>query len=175
MDIDIGIENGDAAWPKVTHLFKEAWPDETRASLSWGHVAFAHADLRVLVDNGDDGIVCHVGIYRRRATLNGRAVHLGGIGGVVTRADQRRHGYATIALNAATATLKHEGSIGFAVLFCEPYNMAFYGARGWHVFEGEVFAEQPGGHGRFDVMTPMVFDLVQRPRKGTLDLQGLPW
>jgi aminoglycoside 2'-N-acetyltransferase I len=173
MDIDIGIENGDASWPKVAHLMEQAWPD--RASLPWGHIVFAHADLRVLVEDGDGGIVGHVGIYRRRAMLDGRPVHVGGIGGVVTRVDQQRHGYATLALNAAIATLKHEGSIAFAMLFCEPHLTTFYGARGWHAFDGEVYAEQPGGHGRFDVMTPMVFDLVRRPRKGSLDLQGLPW
>ena len=31
------------------------------------------------------------------------------------------------------------------MLFCEPHNEAFYQARGWHPFQGEVYAEQPGG------------------------------
>ncbi|MGO9358095.1 MAG: GNAT family N-acetyltransferase [Xanthobacteraceae bacterium] len=174
-EIDIAIESGDAAWPKAEPLLKEAWPDAARATLSWGHIEFAHAEFRVLVEREGDGLVCHVGIHRRRATLDGRPVHVGGIGGVVTRPGHQKHGYATLALNAALATLKHEGSIGFAVLFCEPHNEAFYRARGWHDFAGEVIAEQPGGTGRFDAMKPMVFDLVQRPRKGTLDLCGLPW
>ncbi|MDR3464357.1 MAG: GNAT family N-acetyltransferase [Xanthobacteraceae bacterium] len=174
-DIDIGLESGDAAWPKVEPLMQAAWPDAVRATLPWGHIVFAHADFRVLVEREDDGVVGHVGIYRRRASLNGRPVHIGGIGGVVTRADHRRRGYATVALNAAIATLKHEGSIGFGLLFCAPHNEAFYRARGWHDFAGEVVAEQPGGQVRFDVMKPMVFDLVLRPRSGTLDLHGLPW
>jgi aminoglycoside 2'-N-acetyltransferase I len=174
-EIDIAIESGDASWPKAEPLFEEAWPAAARAALPWGHVVFAYPEFRVLVEREDVGVVCHVGIYRRRATLDGRPVRLGGIGGVVTRADQQKRGYATVALNAAIATLKHEGSIGFALLVCEPHNQAFYRARGWHDFAGELIVEQPGGSGRFYAMAPMVFDLVQRPRKGVLDLKGLPW
>lgn len=174
-DIDISLESGDQAWPRVEFLVREAWPEAARTTRPWGHIVFAAADLRVLVEREDHGLIGHVGIYRRRASLNGRPVHIGGIGGVVTQADHQRRGYATLALNAAIATLNHEGSIGFALLFCEPHNEAFYRARGWHDFAGEVLAEQPGGRVRFDVMKAMVFDLVLRPRSGTLDLNGLPW
>ncbi len=174
-DIEIGIESGDASWPKAEPLLEAAWPTARMASLSWGHVVFAHADFRVFVEREGDGAVCHVGIFRRHASLNGRPVHIGGIGGVATRPDAKRRGYATLALNAAIATLKHEGSIAFALLFCEPRNEAFYRARGWHDFAGEVFVEQPGGRVRFEAMKPMVFDLVLKPRSGTLDLNGLPW
>jgi GNAT superfamily N-acetyltransferase len=174
-DIDIGIESGDASWPKAEPLLRQVWPDDVRASPPWCDLVFAQPEFRVLVEREGYGLVCHVGIHRRQASLNGRPVHIGGIGEVVTHPDQLRRGYATLALNAAIATLRHEGSIGFAVLFCKPHNEAFYRARGWHDFEGDVIAEQPGTNGRFDVMRPMVFDLVQRPRKGTLDLLGLPW
>ena len=58
-------------------------------------------------------------------TWNGRKVHIGGIGGVATRADSRRRGYASIALNAAVQTMReHEGATDFALLFCEPHNCA---------------------------------------------------
>ena len=112
------------------------------------------------------GVVCHVGIYRRDVKWNGRKVWVGGIGGVLTREDCRRHGYASIALNAAIQTLKHEGAADFAMLFCEPHNEAFYEARGWHPFEGEVYAEQPEGRIRFEAMAPYVFDITREPRDG---------
>jgi len=174
-NIEISIESGDASWARAEPLLEATWPRAKMANLSWGQVVFAHADFRVFVERENEGIVCHVGIFRRHATLNGRPVHVGGIGGVATRSDSKRRGYATVALNAAIATLRHEGSIGFALLFCEPHNEAFYRARGWHDFEGEVFVEQPAGRVRFDVMKPMVFDLVLKPRNGTLELNGLPW
>src|ERR1700690_69993 len=47
-------------------------------------------------------------------------------GSVITREDSRRHGYASIALNAALQTLKDEGATDFALLFCEPHNAPFY-------------------------------------------------
>jgi len=175
MSIDIEILNGDASWPMAEPLLNAVWPPEVKATLPWGQIPMAHADFRVLVEAEDQGLVCHVGILRRRATLNGRPAHVGGISGVATRPDHRRQGLATIALNAALQTLKHEGSLGFALLFCEPENFAFYSARGWHPFEGEILAEQPAGHGRFDALAPFVFDLVQKPRKGVIDLCGLPW
>ena len=68
----------------------------------------------------------------------------------------------------------HE-AVRFAILFCEPHNKAFYQARGWHPFQGEVYAEQPGGRIRFEAMAPFVFDFTRKPRDGVIDLCGLPW
>ena len=64
----------------------------------------------------------------------------------------------------------------FALLFCEPHNIEFYRSRGWQSFGGTIFAEQPEGKIRFEVMTPLVLGLKrQAPTLGTLDLCGLPW
>ena len=63
----------------------------------------------------------------------------------------------------------------FALLFCEPHNFAFYEARGWQPFTGEVYAEQPEGRIRFEAMAPFVFDISRAPRDGVIDLCGLPW
>ena len=78
-------------------------------------------------------------------TWNGRKLHIGGIGGVITHPDHRRHGYASVALNAAVQTMRDHEAVEFALLFCEPHNFAFYQSRGWHPFEGEIYAEQPEG------------------------------
>ena len=95
--------------------------------------------------------------------------------GVLTREDKRRRGYASIALNAAIQTLKDEGSTAFALLFCEPHNVPFYVGRGWKPFEGEIYAEQPAGRIRFDAIAPYVYDIRRAPRRGVIDLCGLPW
>ena len=118
----------------------------------------ARADRRA-GGRGRAGLACHVGIFFRDATWDGRKVHIGGIGGVSTREDCRGRGYATLALNAAIATMRDHEAIRFAMLFCEPHNEAFYQARGWHPFKGEVYAEQPEGRVRFEAMAPFVFDL----------------
>ena len=179
MSIEIDILNGDAAWPQAAPLLTTVWPADVLKTLSWGHIKWAHADLRVLIDAPEEsakpGLACHVGIFFRTATWNGRKVNIGGIGGVVTREDCRGRGYAGIALGAAVQTLRQHEAVRFALLFCEPHNFAFYQTRGWHPFAGEIYAEQPDGRIRFDVTAPFVFDISRAPRDGTIDLCGLPW
>ena len=96
------------------------------------------------------------------------------LGGVATRADSRRHGLASSAMQRAAEAMRDEG-VDVGLLFCEPRHVAFYRRLGWRAFEGEVFAEQPQGRIRFDVTRPMVLDLALAPRTGVLDLRGLPW
>src|SRR2546429_424261 len=88
MSIEIDVLNGDASWPRAEPLMQAVWPAHVVEKLSWGHVKWAHADLRVLIDAPEDaaqpGLACHVGIFFRDATWDGRKVHIGGIGGVST-------------------------------------------------------------------------------------------
>jgi len=179
MSIEIVVLNGDASWQRVAPLMDAVWPDHVMEKLSWKDVKWAHADLRVLIDapegSPQGGLACHVGIFFRTVLWNGRKVDIGGIGGVATREDCRNHGYAGLALGAAIQTMRDHEAIKFALLFCEPHNDAFYRARGWHPFTGEIYAEQPEGRVRFEAMAPFVFDFTRAPRDGTIDLCGLPW
>jgi len=179
MSIEIDVLNGDASWRRTEPLMQAVWPAHVVEKLSWGQVKWAHADLRVLIDAPEDGLepglACHVGIYFRDAMWDGRKVQIGGIGSVSTRQDCRGRGYATLALNAAIRTMRDHEAIRFALLFCEPHNYAFYEARGWHPFKGEIYAEQPEGRVRFEAMAPYVFDFTRKPRDGIIDLCGLPW
>jgi aminoglycoside 2'-N-acetyltransferase I len=174
MSVEIEIVTGDASWPAAKPLFDTVWPDEVRRQLPWGHITFANAELRVLVES-DEQVVCHVGIYRREGIWKGRKIRIGGVGGVVTHPDFRRRGFASVALNAAVQTLKDERATDFAILFCEPHNVAFYAGRGWKPFAGEIYCEQPGGRMRFDAILPQVFYLKRAPHEGEIDLCGLPW
>lgn len=174
MSIEIDIQTGDTSWPAVQPLFNTVWPAAEVAKLSWGQVKWANAEFRVMVEV-DETIVAHVGLYRREATWDGKKIRIGGIGGVLTHPGHVRRGYATIALNAAIQTFKEERAIDFALLFCEQHNVAFYTARRWKPFEGDVLVEQPGGQVRFEAMAPFVFDLKRAPRQGVIDLCGLPW
>lgn len=66
MSIEIDVLNGDASWPRAEPLMQAVWPAEVVEKLSWGHVKWAHADLRVLIDAPEDaaqpGLACHVGM-----------------------------------------------------------------------------------------------------------------
>ncbi|CAN7493148.1 GNAT family N-acetyltransferase [Bradyrhizobium sp. LjRoot220] len=179
MSIEIDVLNADASWPRVKPLMDAVWPPELMEKVSWRNVKWAQADLRVLIEAPEEsskpGLACHVGIYFRTVTWNGRKVDIGGIGGVGTREDCRGQGLASVALGAAVQTMRDHEAIKFALLFCEPHNYAFYQARGWHPFTGEIHAEQPEGRIRFEAMAPFVFDFTRAPRDGIIDLCGLPW
>lgn len=176
MGIEIDLVSGDEGWPRAEGLLEAAWPAAESAKRSWGHVKWANADLRVLIETDDGEPACHVGIYFRTVTWNGQNVHIGGIGGVATHPDFRRRGYASIALNAAAQTMRDHDAAQFALLVCEPHNFEFYRSRGWQPFTGILYAEQPEGRIRFEAMAPFVLDLKRRaPTLGTLDLCGLPW
>jgi aminoglycoside 2'-N-acetyltransferase I len=174
MSIEIEIVNGDQSGPQVEKLFAQASSEEGDAA--WRHIKWARADLRVLIDAPDGELACHTGIFFRTVTWNGQKVHIAGIGGVATRADLRRRGYASIAIDAAMQTMRDHDAAQFALLFCEPHNFAFYQSRGWQPFAGTIYVEQPAGKVRFEAMAPFVMDLKrQAPTLGTLDLCGPPW
>ena len=176
MSIEIDILNGDASWPIAEPLHQAVWGPQQIADKPWARVKWANADLRVLIETPEDGLVCHVGIYFRTVTWNGQKVHIGGIGGVCTREDQRGRGYATVAIDAAVHTMRANEAVRFALLFCEPHNFSFYESRSWLPFKGEVYCEQPEeGRIRFTEMAPYVFNIVRAPTLGTIDLCGLPW
>ena len=67
--------------------------------------------------------------------------------------------------------MRDNDAVRFALLVCEPHTVAFYQARGWHAFEGEVYCEQPDGRIRFEAMAPFVFDIRRAPRQGVIDLR----
>jgi predicted acetyltransferase len=175
MSIEIDVLNGNESWPLVEPLYNAIWPPEVLATLPWADIVFAHADLRVLVQAEPEGVVCHVGIYRREVTWNGRKFKAGGIGGVLTAEESRRKGYASVALNAAVQTLKDEGATDFGLLFCEPHHAPFYTGRGWKPFDGEIWCEQSGGRVRLTAIAPYVYHIKRAPPTGIIDLCGLPW
>jgi hypothetical protein len=74
-------------------------------------------------------------------------------------------------MGVAVAELRDKEGADFALLVCEPHNFGFYRRLGWRQFIGDLFAEQPEGRVRFDVMTPFVFDSGFR-RKAARSISG---
>jgi aminoglycoside 2'-N-acetyltransferase I len=69
MSIEIDVLNGDASWPLAKPVFDAVWPPEVVAKLPWAAIVFAHAELRVLVQDESEDVLCHVGIYRREGHM----------------------------------------------------------------------------------------------------------
>jgi predicted acetyltransferase len=177
-DTRIDVEPGDAGWLRARPLLREVWSPEVVATQPWRDVVWAQADKRVLVADEKGDVVCHVGLYLRDATWDDRAVRIGGIGGVATRADCRRRGLAASAMQRAADEMRDVEGVDFGFLTCAPRHVPFYQRLGWRPFAGQIFVEQPQGRIRLDrlnVTGPMVLDLELAPRSGVLDLEGLPW
>ncbi|MFC0239908.1 GNAT family N-acetyltransferase [Rhodopseudomonas telluris] len=174
MSIEIDILSGVAAWPMVKPLLESVWPAGRETAPQRTGPETAHPTLRVLVES-DGELVSHVGITIRIVSWNGRKCQIGGIGGLVTRADNRRQGYGSIALRAAERTLRDHEAIDCGLLFCDDQQAPFFQARGWQRYDGEITAEQRGGKAPYRDLTPLQIDLRRKIRGGTLDLCGLPW
>jgi aminoglycoside 2'-N-acetyltransferase I len=171
--MQLEVVGGESGWPLVEALDREVYPPSVMANVPWRDVTWAHADRRVVVSD-ELGVRCHVGIFWRNGTLDGRNVVLAGIGGVMTAENVRRKGYAGAAMRKA-ARLMQEEMVDFGLLFCEPHNERFYGNLGWTLFGGEVWAEQPAGKVRFDMMHALCLPGRMAPARGVIDLCGLPW
>jgi aminoglycoside 2'-N-acetyltransferase I len=171
----IEIKPGAVGWQQAEPLLKAVWLPEVVAKLPWKDVVWSKPDQRLLAFNRDNEIICHLAIVLREATWDGRAVKIGGIGGVATREDSRRRGVASAVMRRATHEMRETYKADFGLLFCEPRHASLYSSLGWRSFKGDVFVMQPRGHVRFDVTSPYVFDLMIAPRAGVLDLCGLPW
>ena len=169
----IEVIDGNAGWALAEPLDRECYPPETMATVIWRDVVWSHADMRVVV-HGEGGLVCHVGLYFREATLDGTSVRISGIGGVMTSPRVRRAGLASSAMQRASDVMREQGT-DFGLLFCESHNVPFYEHLGWRIFPGDVFCEQPTSRIRFDMMHTMVLPLRLMPTGRVIDLCGLPW
>lgn len=176
MTVDhIEIKASGVGWSQAAPLLEAVWPSEVVAKLPWRDVVWANPDQRLLAFNRENEVICHLAIVLRDATWDGRAVKIGGIGGVATREDSRGQGVASTAMRRAIHELQETYKADFGLLFCEPRHASLYVGLGWHPFKGDVFVIQPQGRVRFGATEPYVFDLRIAPRSGVLDLCGLPW
>jgi len=94
----------------------------------------------------------------------------------MTHPAKQGQGLASRAMREAANRFHHELNVAYALLFCRPHLIPFYGRLGWKSFEGQLFVEQPQGKIEFSANDAMVLDVrEQAPLDGVLDLNGLPW
>ncbi|HKY53773.1 MAG TPA: GNAT family N-acetyltransferase [Anaerolineales bacterium] len=151
------------------------YPPEVMATLPSRLFTWASPRWSVLVWDGEE-LVSRVGLLVRNAFHDGTSKRIGGIGGVATHPASQGKGYASLAMREATKHFDKELKVDYALLFCRPHLVPFYGRLGWKPFEGKVFVEQPRGKIDFTANGAMVLDVKEEaPLKGILDLNGLPW
>jgi aminoglycoside 2'-N-acetyltransferase I len=161
--------------PEAERKQVERWVAQVFADDANGLV-WSDDDWTVLIKL-DGQMVCHVGIVERTGTVNGLPVKLGGIGGVATLPDWRRHGYAGAALRAAAEFMRNELKVEFGLLVCSAQMMPYYGKLGWQLVKGPLMFDQPRGKVTFGDSTKIMIlpcgTSVWPP--GVIDLCGPPW
>ena len=128
---------------------------------------------------GQGEMVSYLEIFRRTCNVGGQSVDVGGIGGVMTRPEWRRRGYASEGLRRAAGFLRDELRVDFGLLVCDAGKIPFYGRAGWYAVEAPLVFDQPdpGGRTRFNEPTTIMVLPCRRSGwlAGEIDLCGLPW
>ncbi|WP_167407752.1 GNAT family N-acetyltransferase [Nostoc flagelliforme] len=151
------------------------YPPEIIAHRPGRHIKWSLPQWRLLVEDRSGSLVSHIGIVNRKITLDDVSICIGGIGGVMTSPEAQGQGFATAALGHAK-TFLDECGLTFALLVCRHDLVPFYTRLGWQSFNGILLVEQPGGTVPFTVNEPMVLPVNDKaPKKGTINLCGLPW
>lgn len=172
---EVGIEIlPEDGWEKIAHLHPLVYPPDNPTTRVWAAVQWCDADYRfILSQNGRP--VSHVALHLRDGLANGRMVRIAGIGGVMTDPAHQGKGHAKRLLQLACDQAKDRHA-DFSLLVCEQKNVAFYEAQDWRVFEGTMIYRQGGNSLQWTLSPVMVRDCGRRaPRRGMIDLQGLPW
>ena len=143
------------------------WPGR---SLEW-----SRPEIAIFLRENDEQLACHAGLLIRSALYNGADVRIGGVGGVMTRPDARRQGYAAQALKSALDFF-HENLADFGLLVCEHRLLDYYGQSGWKEFNGQLLVMQHAAPAEFTFNKVMVQDVKKTsPVTGVIDLLGPPW
>jgi len=90
-------------------------------------------------------VVSHIGVLKHIISVNGQPLIIGGIGGVVTVAEERKKGYAGLLMQYTARFLKHFWGVEVGLLFCLPQMISYYEMLGWHLVEHGVLIDQPTG------------------------------
>jgi hypothetical protein len=131
-------------------------------------------EKHVLVVEGGK-TVCHVGLVAQTVEVQGNAISIAGIGGVLVRHGSRGRGYCRIAMEAAEAIALSQMAVNFILLFSRPAKQSLYEHLGWMKVASPVWVEQVQG----DVLLPIVSMVKRLGAKqwpeGEVRLGSRPW
>lgn len=149
----------------------EEWTNWPGRKLEW-----EKPPMCVRIWDGEGKLASYVGVVLRRATLDGRSVLIGGVGGVKTHPAARGRGYAAMGIRRAIEFFHEQPEVAFALLVCDAPLIPYYAKLGWREFAGRTLVRQFGAESEFTFDRVMTHGIrSDGPRDGTLDLCGPPW
>lgn len=158
--------------------------EERRELFEWGEDPFGMREMKIqwrpkelhFVVEFAGRPVSHVGVLRHTVAAGGRAVVVGGVGGVITRPEAQGSGYASLALERASAFMRDELDVEFGFLFCRDPLVPFYRRHGWHLVAAPVTVSQDQDPPLVMPLNSMVLPFANRAwPDGPVSLESLPW
>lgn len=129
----------DAATLRAARELLDAVFEEDMSDHDWEHCL---GGVHALAWEGDE-VVGHASVVQRRLLHGGRALRAGYVEGVGVRADQRRRGHGTAAMEALERVIR--GAYELGALGSTDEAARFYSARGWKLWQGASSALTPAG------------------------------
>jgi aminoglycoside 2'-N-acetyltransferase I len=139
---------------------------------SAGH--WRESDYYVLL-RFDGQLAGRVGVFDSKLLVGGQIMRVGGIGGVATKPEFRRHGVAGAMLSHAAEFMKSDLGVEFGFLLCRHEVSPVYAKMGWMVVRGPTTFMRAGVADTYPNDT-MILPLAKRVwPSGAIDMLGLPW
>jgi len=174
--LDRRSDLSEADLAEVAKLTTAVYPPEVVANW-WGRdLDWSTAEWCIRVRDEKVMLANYLGLLTRDATLNGRPVCIGGIGGVKTHPSARGLGFASTAILRAIDFLRVEQSVAFSLLVCEPRLLEYYSRLGWREFKGRLIIQNDGKTCEFTQNRVMSHGLDRDSQAfDVIDLCGPPW
>jgi GNAT superfamily N-acetyltransferase len=123
----------------------------------------------------DGRVVSTVGLIRREILVGGKPSRIGGIGGVATRPDRQKMGYAGKLLVESTRFMLSDTWYQYGILFCDPKRIPFYQKSGYTRITNSLYVRRESDRHLFPDPC-LALDLRGLPfPEGEVDCLGLPW
>lgn len=168
--------------PKISIFPVGDTEPELRKTLpAWFHREFGNtgftwaAPAYYAISEIEGALVGCLGIFDREVEVSHARIRVGGVGGVITQPEWRRHGIARGLLTSAAEFMREELGVEFAMLLCRREVAPVYSKLGWVRVDGPSVFMQPSRMATYPRDT-MVLRFTERQwPPGTIDMRGLPW
>jgi aminoglycoside 2'-N-acetyltransferase I len=138
-----------------------------------GDIEWSTSDWLVM-GSVDGTIISQIGIVVRKVAVGDQHILAGGVGGVATHPDYRRHGYAGLLLRAAEQLMR-DLDLEFGILVCGEERMPYYASFGWQKIDNRTIFQNQGQDREMDGIMMVLPLKDQAWPSGLLNLNGKPW
>jgi GNAT superfamily N-acetyltransferase len=120
-------------------------------------------------------LVSRISVIKREIRIGDQTYIIGGIGGVATHPDWRRHGFARALMQAVEDLIRSEVKVDFGMLFCGEKMIPYYAHCGYIQVFNPLYILQKGQRLPFSDNKMVLAISGKAWPDGEVDVQGPPW